>query len=287
MPDFSPLIDASELQNRVNEPDLRVIDCRFDLMNPQAGRLAWLDGHIPGAVYADLDQDLAGPVGEHTGRHPLPEADTACETFGRLGIDSRSTVVVYDSGSGGIAARAWWLLHWLGHKRVALLDGGFAAWVEQGYALETGTSDVEPRKFNGTANSALVITTAEILAKADAIAELNIIDARDAARFNGEIEPIDPVAGHIPGARNMPFGDALQENGAWRSPQELHALWKNRFGDRPETGYSMMCGSGVTACHLVISACLAGYPEPRLYVGSWSEWIRDSDRPVATGAPEP
>lgn len=285
MPDYSPLIAASELQNRLNEPDLRVIDCRFDLMNPQAGRLAWLDGHIPGAVYAHLDQDLAGPVSNHTGRHPLPETAAACDTFSRLGIDNETTVVVYDSGNGGIAARAWWLLRWLGHQRVAVLDGGIAAWNEGGYALESGTSAVEPRTFTGVANDERVITTAEILAKGDAIAELNIVDARDATRFSGALEPIDPVAGHIPGTRNLPFAAALQENGCWRSPRELDDMWTSRLGEHPEGGYGVMCGSGVTACHLVLSACLAGRPEPRLYVGSWSEWIRDPGRPVARDTP--
>ncbi len=287
MADFSPLIAVPELHSRVNEPDLRVIDCRFDLMNPQAGRLAWLDGHIPGAVYADLDQDLAGPVSAHTGRHPLPGADVACDTFGRLGIDNDTAVVVYDSNNGGIAARAWWLLRWLGHERVALLDGGFAAWGEAGYALESGMHDVERCKFNGAPNNDLVITTAEILAKGDAIAELNLVDARDAARFSGELEPIDPVAGHIPGARNLPFGEALHENGRWRTRQEINDLWRSRLGEQPEGGYGVMCGSGVTACHLVLAARLAGHPEPRLYAGSWSEWIRDSGRPVGKGAAEP
>ena len=285
MADFSPLIVASELQNRLNEPNLRVIDCHFDLMNPQAGRLAWLEGHIPGAAYADLDQDLAGPVTEYTGRHPLPETTAACDTFGRLGIDNDTTVVVYDSGNGGVAAsRAWWLLRWLGHQRVALLDGGFAAWNAAGYALESGMSTVEPRTFSGVANNDLVITTAEILARGDAIDELNIIDARDAARFSGAAEPIDPVAGHIPGTRNLPFVEALRENGRWKSPQELDEMWTSRFGAHPDGGYGVMCGSGVTACQLVLSALLAGHPEPRLYVGSWSEWIRDSARPVARDA---
>jgi len=284
MPYFSPLIVASELQVRLNEPNLRVIDCRFDLMNPQAGRLAWLQGHIPGAVYADLDKDLAGPVTEHTGRHPLPETTAACDTFGRLGIDNETTVVVYDSGNGGVASRAWWLLRWLGHQRVALLDGGYAAWNAAGYALESGMNTVEPRTFNGVANNDLVITTAEILARGDAIDALNIIDARDAARFSGASEPIDPVAGHIPGTRNLPFGEALQENGCWKSPQELDEMWTSRFGAHPDGGYGVMCGSGITACHLVLSARLAGHPEPRLYVGSWSEWIRDSGRPVARDA---
>ncbi len=285
MPEFSPLIDAAELHRRINDSDLRVIDCRFDLMNPEAGRQAWLTGHIPGSVYADLDQDLAGPVSPQSGRHPLPDAAIACETFGRMGIDSNITVVVYDACNGGIAARAWWLLRWLGHANVALLDGGLEAWQREGYALESGEIRVEPRAFAGTANDELVITTADIIASGDSIADLNIIDARDAARFRGEVEPIDAVAGHIPGTRNLPFTAALDANNRWISSEELAKWWARGLGEQPAGGYSVMCGSGVTACHLVLSACLAGLSEPRVYVGSWSEWIRDPKRSIARGDP--
>ncbi len=287
MSDFSPLIVVSELLNRIDEPDLRLIDCRFDLMNPQAGRLAWLDGHIPGAVYADLDNDLASRPGPTTGRHPLPDIGAICETFGRLGIDETTTVVVYDSGSGGIAARAWWLLRWLGHERVALLDGGFAAWNESGSPLETGPATNDQREFIGKPRNDRVIATEEILAAGDAISKLMIVDARDAGRFRGDVEPIDTVAGHIPGTRNLPFGESLLSNGRWKSPKALDEMWTRLLGGRPADAWGVMCGSGVTACHLALSAKLAGYPEPRLYVGSWSEWIRDPSRAVGRGDPEP
>jgi len=280
---FSPLIDASELYRRLNDSDPRVIDCRFNLMQPEAGQQAWLAGHIPGSVYADLDQDLAAPVSPQSGRHPLPEVTTACETFSRMGIDSNTTVVVYDAGNGGIAARAWWLLRWLGHTDVALLDGGLEAWQRAGYALESGEITVEPRTFEGIANDALVLTTADIVASGDSIDELNIVDARDAARFTGEVEPIDAVAGHIPGTRNLPFAGALDANNRWNSRQELAKWWVRELGEQPAGGYGVMCGSGVTACHLVLSACLAGLSEPRVYIGSWSEWIRDPKRSIARG----
>lgn len=287
MPEFSPLMDAAELHRRLDDSDLRVVDCRFNLMDPGAGRQAWLSGHIPGSVYADLDQDLAGPVSAQSGRHPLPDAATACETFSRMGIDSNTTVVVYDAGNGGIAARAWWLLRWLGHRKVGLLDGGLDAWQQEGYVLEPGETRVEPRTFVGIANDERVITTAEIIASGDSIADLNIVDAREAARFRGEVEPIDPVAGHIPGTRNLPFTDALDANNRWNSPQELADWWTRELGEQPEGGYSVMCGSGVTACHLVLSASLAGLSEPRVYVGSWSEWIRDPQRSIARGEQGP
>ncbi len=287
MQDFSPLIVASELLIRINEPDLRVIDCRFDLMSPQAGRLAWLDGHIPGAVYADLDQDLAGPVSQTSGRHPLPDIDSICETFGNFGIDETTTVVVYDSGNGGVAARAWWLLRWLGHDRVALLDGGLAAWEEAGNPLESGPLIADGRRFIGTPDNDMVINTDEIVAAGNPISTLAIVDARDATRFRGEHEPIDRVAGHIPGTQNLPFSESLQANGRWKTPQALEKLWTRLLGGRPEDAWGVMCGSGVTACHLSLSALLAGYPEPRLYVGSWSEWIQDPCRPVGKSDPEP
>ncbi|TDJ42359.1 MAG: sulfurtransferase [Gammaproteobacteria bacterium] len=283
MQELSPLIDAAELHRQLNDTELRVVDCRFDLMDPEAGRQAWLNGHIPGSVYADLDRDLAGPVSPQSGRHPLPDAATACETFSRMGIDSDTNVVVYDAGNGGIAARAWWLLRWLGHARVALLDGGLDTWQQEGYALESGETKVERRTFTGIANDELVITTADIIASGDSIADLNIVDARAAARFRGEVEPIDPVAGHIPGTRNLPFTDALDANNRWNSRQELADWWARELGEQPEGGYSVMCGSGVTACHLVLSASLAGLSEPRVYVGSWSEWIRDPERSIARG----
>lgn len=287
MQDFSPLIVASELLKRIDEPDLRVLDCRFDLMNPQAGHLAWLDGHIPGAVYADLDQDLAGAVSQTSGRHPLPDIVSICETFGNFGIDDTTTVIVYDSGNGGVAARAWWLLRWLGHDRVALLDGGFSAWLQAGNPLESGPVSPDGRKFVGTPDYDRVIGTEEIVAAGNAISTLSIVDARDATRFRGEHEPIDRVAGHIPGTRNLPFGESLQANGCWKTPKALEELWTRLLGGRPEATWGVMCGSGVTACHLALSALLAGYPEPRLYVGSWSEWIQDPSRPVGKGGPEP
>lgn len=282
MRDMGPLIVVSKLEERLNDPDLRLLDCRFDLMSPHAGREAWADGHIPGAVYADLDQDLAGAITEESGRHPLPDVGDLCETFGRLGIDSSTSVVVYDSGSGGIAARAWWLLRWLGHERVALLDGGIAAWQTQGGQIESGITSVETREFTGNSRDQIVITTAEIVASSDAVTG-RLVDARDAARFRGESEPIDAVAGHIPGTRNLPFGESLDDAGHWKAEQDLQVLWTELLGEQPPKDWAVMCGSGVTACHLAVSACLAGLPEPRLYVGSWSEWIRDPARPVARG----
>ncbi len=276
----TPLIDAPQLKNRLGEADLRILDCRFDLSDPGAGRRQWREGHVPGAVYVDLDEDLSGPVTAASGRHPLPDADAFCAFLGRIGVGSDSDVVVYDASSGAIAARAWWLLRWMGHERVRLLDGGYAAWLDAGFPAERKVVRHPPAEFTGRPIAAQVLTTTELarrMAHGDAPP---VIDARDAARFRGEIEPLDAEAGHIPGALNLPFVDTLTDDRRFRPAPELAGLWRRRLPEMPQDGdWAVMCGSGVTACHLAISAELAGLPPPRLYVGSWSEWIRDPARP--------
>lgn len=280
----TPLIVASELNELVGEPSLRVLDCRFDLLQPAAGRDAWLESRIPRAAYADLDKDLAGPVTPASGRHPLPQSGEICDTFGRLGVSNQDSVVVYDSGSGAIAARAWWLLRWLGHEDVRLLDGGFAAWQAGEYETESGEYQPPTRDFAGKAQHELVLSSAEVVA-GDPVARGSLYDARDGARFRGDVEPIDPVAGHIPGTRNLPFGASLREDGHWKNVAELRKLWAEAAGTTTNGDWGVMCGSGVTGCHLALSAQLAGLSMPRLYVGSWSEWIRDPSRPVESGDP--
>lgn len=275
----SPVIDAESLAGRLGDDKLRVLDCRFDLMKPDAGRKAWLSGHIPGAGFADLDRDLASPIQSDTGRHPLPDAGQFAEKLGRLGVSSDSDVVVYDAGSGAFAARAWWLLRWLGHEHVALLERGFDAWVADGRETESGETVLPAAGYQGNPRDELVMTTADVQAETD----LLLVDARDAARFRGEVEPIDGVAGHIPGACNLPFSESLNADGGFKSADELREIWKGVLGAPAGQEWAVMCGSGVTACHLAVSGLLAGYGEPRLYVGSWSEWIRDPNRPVGKG----
>jgi thiosulfate/3-mercaptopyruvate sulfurtransferase len=277
------LIDGQELERRLDRADIRVVDCRFDLSDPLAGRNAFAEGHIRGAVYADLDADLSAPIGVDTGRHPLPDADVFAATMGRLGIDRETDVVVYDDGPGALAARAWWLLRWMGHDRVRLLDGGFQQWLADARPCVAGEEVVAPRVFFGQPRFDRVVNTSELVANLHTIEQMNLVDARDFGRFRGEVEPIDAVAGHIPGSRNLPFTLSLNSNGRWREPAELESLWASALGEDRSTPWIAMCGSGVTACHLAISALEAGYQEPRLYVGSWSEWIRDPSRPVALG----
>jgi len=273
------LTGTAELATTLGDRQLRIVDCRFDLMAPEAGREAWLESHIPGAVYADLDRDLSGPVTPDTGRHPLPAVEQAVETFSRLGIDANTRVVVYDDSNGAIASRAWWLLRWLGHRHATVLDGGLQAWRSNNLPLESGVQEVVRREFEAAPVAARVLTSNEIAANLDCL----LIDARDAVRFRGEAEPIDAKAGHIPGSKNLPFTDCLGEDGTWRDADSLRRRLQPLLGDDESVPWAVMCGSGVTACHLAISGLLAGYSEPRVYVGSWSEWIRDPSRPIGSG----
>jgi thiosulfate/3-mercaptopyruvate sulfurtransferase len=204
-------------------------------------------------------------------------------SFGQLGISNDTAVVVYDSDNGAIAARTWWTLRWLGHTNVRLLDGGMNAWQQEAYPLSAATVLRQPVEFVSTVRDELVIATAEIQAAARHGLELNLFDARDATRFSGEEEPIDAVAGHIPGARCLPFAVSLTDDGHWKSVAALRELWQSHLGPDTQQEWVVMCGSGVTACHLALSAVAAGYRDPRLYAGSWSEWITDPGRPVALG----
>ncbi len=278
----SNLISVEELSSRIDDPDLRIIDCRSDLADTSAGRRCYLDAHIPGGVFADLDVDLAAPVAHDTGRHPLPTASTFADTCERLGVSNTTEVVVYDRDTGALAARAWWMLRWLGHSRVRLLDGGFERWVALSKPIVRGAETPEPGEFIASPRPDRVLTTAE-LATQPRIASLRLYDARDATRFRGEHEPIDSVAGHIPGSRNLPYAISLAADGRWKSAAELEELWGGVLGDDKTKSWAVMCGSGVTACHLALSAVEAGYSDPRLYVGSWSEWIRDQARPIGLG----
>jgi len=286
--DWKLLTSAEELFAANENADLRIVDCRFELLQPEAGRDKYLHEHIPGAVYADLDKDLAAPITAGSGRHPLPDVAVLASTFGRLGISADTQVVVYDDSSGAVAARAWWLLRWLGHERVSVLEGGIKRWRDLGLTLEKGDVSVKPQAFVPAPRQELILETQEIVDAGRSCADLQLVDARDASRFSGEAEPIDTVAGHIPGAINLPFSASLNDDGSWKGGAELRRIWADLLGDGSRAPWSVMCGSGVTACHLIISGLIAGFEEPRLYVGSWSEWIRDPARTVATGrSPKP
>jgi thiosulfate/3-mercaptopyruvate sulfurtransferase len=282
------LIEPAALAAHLADPDWAIVDCRFDLAHPEWGALAWAAGHIPNALYAHLDRDLSGPRTALTGRHPLPAIAALTTTFGRWGIDKEVQVVAYDQGAGAYAARLWWLLRWLGHQQVAVLDGGFAAWERAGLALETAATARAPRRFTAAPAAGLVVTTAALAQAVAAGAltrgELTLVDARSADRFAGQNETLDPVAGHIPGARNHPFSGNLDAHGRFLSAPELRRCWADSLRERPAATLIAMCGSGVTACHNLLALEAAGLAGARLYAGSWSEWIRDPARPVARGA---
>jgi len=279
---FTDVIGVSELSTLMATSSCRIVDCRFNLMQVDSGRLEYREAHIPGAVYAHLDGDLAGPITASSGRHPLPDVATFIGTVESWGIDNDLQVVVYDHGNGAIAARLWWLLRWLGHRKVAVLNGGMAAWIEAGEATSAVIEEYAPRTFSGQADVSMVATTEEIQRAIEVGDPLGLVDARDSRRFEGEVEPIDLIAGHVPGALNWPFLNGVNDEAVWRSGEELARSWHALLPRPQEERLIVMCGSGVTACHLVISARLAGLTEPRVYVGSWSEWIRDNSRPIAT-----
>lgn len=282
MSHFDTLITVDELNARLDDPGLRIVDCRFSLADPEAGREMYEAGHLPGAVYADLDRDLAAPVTETTGRHPLPDAEALIASLRRWGIDTTSQVVVYDDAGGGLAARLWWLLNWLGHEQVALLDGGYAAWERAGLSVSTDARVLDAGNFTGQAGARPTVTSEDVLRHVVNDEQLLLIDARDEARFRGEQEPIDPIAGHVPGAVNLPFSTALNPDGTWKSRAQLTEIWGILLADVPTSRpLAVMCGSGVTACHLALSAAIAEVRPPALYVGSWSEWITDSGHPIA------
>lgn len=303
---YTTLIEPEELapplaRNATATSDWAILDCRFDLARPEWGAAVYTAGHIPHALYAHLDHDLSGAISPRTGRHPLPPPEQLAATLGRWGIDEKVQVVVYDQGNGAYAARLWWLLRWLGHRNVALLNGGFAAWQQAKLPVDAAPVQREPRTFVPRAAAEQVVTTAELesalqtgeLAGGKSTSEKwttgkwttgkwMLVDARAADRFAGQNETIDPVAGHIPGAHNHPFARNLDAQGRFLPAQELRARWEATLGGgvRGAEGVIAMCGSGVTACHNLLALEIAGLAGARLYAGSWSEWIRAPQRAV-------
>ncbi|MCP5146062.1 MAG: sulfurtransferase [Gammaproteobacteria bacterium] len=273
---YSTIITSTELMANLGTPGWRVFDCRFSLADTAAGARAYAAGHIPGAVYVNLDQDLSGPPRTDHGRHPLPSPDSLVALFSRLGIDETTQVVVYDDARGAIAARMWWLLRYMGHSAVAVLDGGWQAYLAAGGQPSSAAVDApEVTTFKGQPDASRVV----LLDAVPAVSQL--VDAREPARYAGQQEPIDPVAGHIPGAINRCWQLNVSESGFL--PQEtLAASWREVLGTAPDADTVHYCGSGVTACHNVLAQVAAGFPMPRLYCGSWSEWCRDASRPVAS-----
>ena len=264
----------------------RAIDCRYDPVGPACdptrGERDYRAGHLPGAVYAHLDRDLADLSIAGRGRHPLPTEVAFSATLSRWGLSPSDPVIAYDDGNGAYAARLWWMLRLVGHERVAVLEGGFAAWHGAGLPLESGVAEYPPTRYAARYDAAAIATSGEVLA-ALGRGTMRLVDARAAPRFRGENETIDPVAGHVPGARNRPFADNLGADGAFKPSDLLRREWTHLIGRDDAHDVVLMCGSGVTACHDLLALEHAGLEGARVYAGSWSEWIADPSRPVATG----
>jgi len=282
---YTTLISAADLAAHIADPDWVVVDCRHDLMNLAFGREAYNAGHLPGAVFADMETELSGAKrgedGVFRGRHPLPSKDALVETLRRWGISDDTQVVAYDAHGGMYAARLWWLLRWIGHEASAVLDGGLPAWQALEQPVVTEVPVKPPGAISLNAPFVPTVTVAEVLENIES-AQRTVVDARAADRFRGENETIDPVGGHIPGAKNRFFKDNLHNDGRFKAPEQL----REEFGsliDDPANAI-MQCGSGVTACHNLLALEVAGMPGAALYPGSWSEWSSDPARPVAKGA---
>lgn len=279
---YTTLIDPEQLANSLRHPQWVLVDCRFNLAEPGAGEGAYNQSHIPGAHYAHLDRDLSGARTATTGRHPLPDPARLAARFGEWGIGANTQVVAYDEGSGAFAARLWWLLRWMGHAAVAVLDGGFKAWTQHNLPVEHAPPQHLDAHFSPAASLCEPVDATFVAAMWNTDRD-RLIDVRAAARFAGESEPIDKVAGHIPGALNIPFDRNLTERGTFRTPDQLRQLYSPQLPPQGAQRVVVMCGSGVTACHTLLALEHAGLHGARLYAGSWSEWITDPARPVATG----
>lgn len=279
---YHTLVTAEQV--RQHQGDWCLLDCRFSLADTGYGARVYGEGHIPGAYYLDLDADLSSPIGPQDGRHPLPEPAKLNARLRGCGVAPGVQVVVYDDCGGAMAARAWWLLRWLGHDAVAVLDGGYPAWQALGAPPEQQRPKDRDSGWMAQPNTAAVVDVEAVAANLKA-PEFTLVDARSGERFRGEQEPIDPVAGHIPGSLNRPLTDNL-DSGRFKGPETLRREWLALLGEHRPEAVVHMCGSGVTACHNLLAMEHAGLSGSRLFAGSWSQWIRDGRRPIATIEPD-
>ncbi len=281
---FTSLISVDELAEHIEDEKWVILDCRHDLSNPNAGRSAYAEGHIPGAQFVHLDFDLSGnkinDIGAFCGRHPLPDRSIFVAKLRSWGISNDTQVIGYDGQGGMFAARLWWMLRWIGHQAVAVLDGGIPAWQAAGKPVSTGVPSVRSGAIQDQDPLVRIASVHDV--QANILSRLStLVDARSADRFRGENETLDPIGGHIPGAKNRFFKDNLNEQGCFKSPEQLHKEWAQIITDSRKS--IMQCGSGVTACHNLLALEVAGMTGAALYAGSWSEWCIDPRRPIATG----
>jgi thiosulfate/3-mercaptopyruvate sulfurtransferase len=281
---YTTLISVTELQQHLNDPAFVILDCRGELTDPHAGAAAFAAGHLPGAQHADPDVHLSDKSlakdGSFRGRHPLPSPESFIQTLRRWGVHPHSQVIVYDGHGGMFASRVWWMLRWVGHAEVALLDGGLPAWQAAGGAVTTTVTTKPPGSITLQSSLVRTVSAEDVLANLDTKQSI-VLDARANDRFRGENETIDPVAGHIPGARNRMFKDNLQADGCFKPAEALRAEFSALIHS-PESTIAQ-CGSGISACHNLLAMEISGLPGAALYPGSWSEWSSDPSRPIATG----
>lgn len=279
--DYKTIIPGNVLRNYLEDPNWVIIDCRFSLEDSDEGMREYLKAHIPGAIYAHLDEQLCGTIiPGKTGRHPLPTVDDISRTFSNWGIDDQVQVIGYDDRGGAIAARLWWMLRWLGHDRVAVLDGGWSNWVSSGNPISEAKANPKSRTFTPKIRSDLLMEVHDVVEGLEK-GKIRLLDSRAPERFRGEEEPYDSVAGHIPGAISCPFALNLDENGYFLSADELRVRFEKALGEYPIDTAVFYCGSGVTGAHNVIAYLHAGLGDAKLYAGSWSEWITDTHRPIS------
>jgi len=280
---YTTLVTVPELNLHIADDNWAVVDCRFSLGETERGRRDYLQAHIPKAVYAHLNEDLSGTIiTGKTGRHPLPSVTSFAETLANWGIASGIQVVVYDDAGGAIAARLWWMLNWVGHEEVALLDGGWQAWQSRGLPVASGREYRPRKRFEAHARPEATVDAGRVEEIRNDPHHL-LLDARSVVRFRGEVEPIDPVAGHIPGAVSAPYQENLTPEGTFLPPETLRRHFENLLKAVPSENVICYCGSGVTAAHNLLALAHAGLGRGRLYAGSWSEWITFPGRPVAKG----
>jgi thiosulfate/3-mercaptopyruvate sulfurtransferase len=278
---YTTIVPANVLRSHLDDPEWVIIDCRYSLEDPGFGEKAYLEAHIPGAIFAHLDEQLSGTIiPGKTSRHPLPTVDEITQTFSNWGIDEQVQVIGYDDRGGGIAARLWWLLRWLGHDHVAVLDGGWSNWVSSDHPTNATRTNRDPRTFVPRNRSELLIEVDEVVTDLSE-GRFRLLDSRSPERYRGEEEPYDSVAGHIPGAVSCYYALNLDEEGYFLPADKLRARFKNALGEYANDKAVFYCGSGVTGAHNVIAYLHAGLGDAKLYAGSWSEWITDSRRPIS------
>ena len=275
---YQTIISATTLATQLKDTNYVIFDCRYDIAKPEYGHQAYIEGHIPGAQYISLDKDMSSPVTESSGRHPLPNSLKLCQRLSQAGLTKDSQVIVYDQASGAIAGRMWWLMRWLGHFNVAVLDGGWKQWQALNLEVTTDIKTPSPSNFSALPDDSMWVTS-EYVESLYNDPTASIIDARDPKRFSGENETVDSAGGHIPNSVNYPFAENLDAQGCFLSGRQLYG----RFlpDQKDQTIHS--CGSGVTACHNILAMEIAGLKGSKLYVGSWSEWIRSPQRPIEKG----